>query len=207
MKGRQERYEAWLAAKKGLTDKMVSFVTEYTIDCNATQAYHRSTYTATTDNSAAVQAHRLLRNPKIQAAIDARMEWLAVGKDEAVARMARLSRSSYEGMLREVKIGEGEDASSYLVPSLAEAKKNGRLDLVKSYEVTERYTQKGELVVTTKMAIHDKMAATDKILRIHGLYKDNVTVRTSPYEGLSDDQLKEERSRVDDIAKDYEEDE
>lgn len=48
-----------------LTDKQEMFAREYIIDLNATQAYLRAGYKAKDENSAGVQASRLLRNDKI----------------------------------------------------------------------------------------------------------------------------------------------
>jgi phage terminase small subunit len=52
-----------------LTPKQELFVKEYLIDLNATQAYKRAGYSAASDNIAGVEAHKLLKNPKIQAEI------------------------------------------------------------------------------------------------------------------------------------------
>ena len=54
-----------------LSPKQQRFVEEYLLDLNATAAYQRAGYKAT-GNAAAVEGHRLLRNPKIVAAIAAK---------------------------------------------------------------------------------------------------------------------------------------
>ena len=59
-----------------LTDKQAAFVREYLVDMNATAAYKRAGYVAK-GNSAEVSAHRLLRNPKIAAAVEAAQASLA----------------------------------------------------------------------------------------------------------------------------------
>ncbi|WP_417070810.1 terminase small subunit [Niveibacterium terrae] len=56
---------------KSLTPKQSRFVDEYLVDLNGKQAAIRSGYSART---AEVQASKLLRNPKVQRAISARME-------------------------------------------------------------------------------------------------------------------------------------
>jgi phage terminase small subunit len=50
-----------------LTELQQRFVNEYLIDFNGTEAYKRAGYTVRNDNVAAVEAVRLLRNPKIRA--------------------------------------------------------------------------------------------------------------------------------------------
>ena len=56
-----------------LTGKQTRFVEEYLIDFNATQAYKRTGYTASTNNVAGVERHKLLRKPYIKAAIESKM--------------------------------------------------------------------------------------------------------------------------------------
>lgn len=64
-------------AKKArdLTPKQKLFADEYIGDAglNATAAYKRAGYSASTDNIAGVEAHKLLKNPKIAAYIAQRM--------------------------------------------------------------------------------------------------------------------------------------
>lgn len=52
-----------------LTAKQQRFVEEYLIDLNATRAYKAAGYSVKSDNAAAVEGHKLLRNPKIAEAI------------------------------------------------------------------------------------------------------------------------------------------
>lgn len=48
-----------------LTPKQKKFVDEFLIDMNATAAYKRAGYSVKSDAAAAVEGHKLLRNPKI----------------------------------------------------------------------------------------------------------------------------------------------
>lgn len=57
-----------------LTDKQKRFVDEYLIDLNATQAYKRAGYSVKSDNAAAVEGLKLLRNPKIERHIAERLK-------------------------------------------------------------------------------------------------------------------------------------
>ncbi|WP_051303756.1 terminase small subunit [Bacillus sp. SB47] len=57
-----------------LTPKQKRFVDEYLIDLNATQAYIRAGYKASTEAVAGVEGHKLLKNPKIEKAISEAME-------------------------------------------------------------------------------------------------------------------------------------
>ncbi|MGV3684379.1 MAG: terminase small subunit [Daejeonella sp.] len=55
--------------EKEITTKQELFCQEYLIDLNATQAYKRAGFTSANDNVAAVEGHKLLRNPKVSARI------------------------------------------------------------------------------------------------------------------------------------------
>jgi len=89
------------SAKSGLTIKQRRFVEEYAADPNAVQAYFKA-YGRVTDNGtqrsygvAAVSAHRLLQNPKIQAELERAQEsWsqrVAVSKERVLAELAALA--------------------------------------------------------------------------------------------------------------------
>lgn len=54
---------------KTLTDKQESFVAEYLIDLNATQAYMRSKYSCKSEKTAGAEGFKLLKKPEIQKAI------------------------------------------------------------------------------------------------------------------------------------------
>ena len=56
-----------------LTQKQCLFADEYIKSGNATQAYIKAGYSVRSDNAAAVNANRLLRNAKVKDYIDAKM--------------------------------------------------------------------------------------------------------------------------------------
>lgn len=63
-----------------MTDQQRRFADEYLIDCNGTRAYKVAYPHVKRDNVAAAAATRLLRNVKVRAYIDERMESLSAGK-------------------------------------------------------------------------------------------------------------------------------
>lgn len=73
-----------------LTAKQQRFVEEYLIDLNATRAYKAAGYSVKSDNAAAVEGHKLLRNPKIasevQKAMDERSERTEITADMVLRR-------------------------------------------------------------------------------------------------------------------------
>lgn len=56
-----------------LTPKQELFITEYCIDLNATQAYHRAGYKVKSDDVACINAMRLLGNARIKNIIDEKL--------------------------------------------------------------------------------------------------------------------------------------
>lgn len=73
-----------------LTAKQKRFIEEYLIDLNATRAYKAAGYSVKSDNAAAVEGHKLLRNPKIasevQKAMDERSERTEITADMVLRR-------------------------------------------------------------------------------------------------------------------------
>lgn len=73
-----------------LTAKQQLFVKEYLVDLNATQAYKAAGYSVKSDNAAAVEGHKLLRNPKIAAeikqAMDKRAEKVEIKAEQVLQR-------------------------------------------------------------------------------------------------------------------------
>ena len=81
-----------------LTEKQKRFCDEYIIDCNATQAAIRAGYS---ENGAEVRGNELLRNSKVKAYIDARMEEkkkpIIATQDEVLAYLTSVLRGESQG--------------------------------------------------------------------------------------------------------------
>lgn len=75
--------------KDGLNDKMKRFVAEYLVDQNALQACIRAGYST---NSARVHSNRLMQNPAVKAAIDAKLGKV-LNKLEITAERVLLERA------------------------------------------------------------------------------------------------------------------
>ncbi len=85
---------AWAA---GLTNRQWMFVEEYPVDLNGTQAAIRAGYA---ESGAAVEAHRLLRNAKIAAAISAALaERTGVTQTRIVDELAAISFTEIHDLL------------------------------------------------------------------------------------------------------------
>jgi phage terminase small subunit len=95
--------------KKELTDKQKRFCEEWLFEYNATKAYKTAYPDCKTDNAAAVNASRLLRNTKIIAYID-----------ELKERVGELAGLSKLGVLNKLKniIEEEEEATRDRIKAL-----------------------------------------------------------------------------------------
>lgn len=95
-----------------LTPKQRRFVEEYCVDLNGTQAALRAGYAP---KNAAVQAHYLLRNPKVRAVIDERRwEMSEASKLDAIYVLEGLKRNAERaGQAEPVLDKEGNPTGEY----------------------------------------------------------------------------------------------
>lgn len=147
-----------------LTTKRRRFVEEYCVDFNGTRAYKDAGYKAKTDNVAAVEASRLLRDPKVRAAIDERLDELSMSAAEATKRLADWGRGTFAPFLTD---DGGLDLTS------PEARKH--IGLLRKVKVKERMIAAGEddppiLERKTEVELHDAKDAVKEITKIRGLH-------------------------------------
>src|SRR5262245_57852848 len=117
-------------ADGGLTLKQQAFVNEYLIDGNATAAYRRAGYKAANDNVAAANAHALLKNHKVAAAIAERRKAIQANADLTVERVVK-------GLLKEAQCeGEGSSHSARVAAWVALGKHLGMF--VEKKEITDK---------------------------------------------------------------------
>ena len=86
-----------------LTTKQQRFVEEYCVDFNATQAAIRAGYSEKTAYS---QGQRLLKNVEIQAAIQKRLDKLAMTAGEALLKLTSWGRGTVEPFLKANEDGQ-----------------------------------------------------------------------------------------------------
>lgn len=155
----------------GLAGRMAAFVTEYTKDFNGKQAAIRAGYSA---KGAEVTASKLLRHPKVAAALAPKQQQQVAERAEAINRMelsvertrlevARLAyfdpRKLYDDDGNLKKITELDDDSAAAIAGM---------------DVLELRGENGVIGVVKKYKFADKNSALDKAAKIDGLYaKDN----------------------------------
>ncbi len=149
-----------------LTPKQQRFVNEYLIDLNATQAYLRAGYNVS-ENVAAVNAQRLLRNANIQAeltnAMQERSERTQITQDMVLRELAKIGFSDLKAVVEWT-----EDGRIILRAS-------DEVDGAILAEVSETEIDFGDYTKRTKkVKLHDKMRALELIGKHLGMFKDNV---------------------------------
>lgn len=138
-----------------LNDRQRLFLAAYLADPNATEAARKAGYK---------QPHstgpRMLKNPEVRAAIDARIGRAALKAERVLGLLAELAAGSIEPLLR-------FDGDGKWTVDLAQAKRLGALRLVRRI----RPTPHGLAV-----EIHDPIRALELIGRHLGLWKDATPV-------------------------------
>ena len=94
-----------------MTEKQKKFADEYLIDLNATRAYKAAYKSVKNDNSAAVNASKLLRNTKVAAYIEEkiaeRSERTEIKQDDVVKELAKIGFAE-SPLIGEIEIRGGE---------------------------------------------------------------------------------------------------
>lgn len=156
-----------------MTAKQKLFCIEYMVDLNGAAAARRAGYSAST---ARQKAHGLLQDSEVKAEIARLMEDKAMSAEEAVYRMTQMARGSLAPFLRYTEYkqldADGkqkvDDKGKPLPPTISvsidltteEARAN--LHLLKELKSTEWGYE---------LKIHDPKDAVDKVIQLHGKYK------------------------------------
>jgi phage terminase small subunit len=149
-----------------LSPKQACFVEEYLIDLNGTKAAIRVGYSART---AEVQASRLLRNAKVQVALEdaiqARSKRTEVTADRVVTEFARLAFAN----MRDYWPRTGETIDLHRLDQ-------DRTAAVEEVTIDEAVDMAGVVHRRTRLKLHDKKGALDSLARHLGLFVDRHVV-------------------------------
>lgn len=163
-----------------ITEKQKLFADEYLIDLNATRAYRVAYKSIKTDEAAAVNASRLLRNANVAAYIqqqmDARQIRTEITQDmviEELAAIAFAKVTDYANIRHgQVALKDTQELTDTQIKALAGIKE-------------------GKFGVEVKL--NDKEKALELLGRHLGMFKDRVEVSgtiNNPYKDLTTDELK-----------------
>lgn len=144
-----------------LTGKQERFVNEYIICLNGTEAHRRAGYEGD-DNVHAVEASRLLRNPKIMRAIADRTAQYAMSANEVLAQLTDIARNDI-----------GDALNSFGGIDMSEAMRRGKSGQIKRYKskvttITEKDGTERE-IVETEVEMYDRQAALNTLAKYHDL--------------------------------------
>lgn len=179
----------------GLTDKQATFVREYLIDMNATQAAIRAGFSEKTAYS---QGQRLLKNVEVAAAIQSAMDKRAarteITQDMVLNELAKIGFADMRKLLRWTGNRPQMDEDRAEETGAVEISVANFVQLFDSDELDENIvgaiseisqTKEGAL----KVKLHDKQAALVNIGKHLGMFKERVEIdghiTTEPL-GLSD---------------------
>lgn len=147
------------------------FINEYLQCFNGTQAY-KSAHPDVSDNHAAVEAHRLLRNPKIKAELERRFKEATMGKFEVLERLRAVANAN---LLPFVRI---EDDGTVLF-NFADQEAKRHFYLIKKIKSkkNETYNAKTDETSTDnwiEVELHDALKALELIGKYHALFTEKV---------------------------------
>ena len=144
-----------------LSPKQTRFVQEYLIDLNGKRAAIRAGYAS---RSAEVQASRMLRNAKVQKALEAAMQARSrrteVSSDQVLEELAKIAFANF----RDYWPKEGETLDLHRLD-------RDRTAAVEELTVVET-VRGGVLHRRTRLKMHDKLAALTNLARHLGMFSD-----------------------------------
>lgn len=139
-----------------LTGKQQRFVDEYIICLNATEACRRAGY-AGNDNVLAKTGSENVRNPKILAAIDERLNVYAMSASEVLIHLTDIARGD---------IADALNSMGGIDPT--EAVKRGKSHLIKRFK-TKTITTEDSDIHETEIEMYDRLKALELLAKYHDL--------------------------------------
>lgn len=144
---------------------------------NGTQAARLAKYTGD-DNTLAVTASRLLRNAKVSAYIEQKLETYGMGANEVIARLAEHARGKITDVMNEdneIDIGLAKKRNTDRLIK--------KLKIKRSTKIVSELDENGEKISDLESSIlheqiefeiHDPQSALEKIGRFHKLFTDKI---------------------------------
>lgn len=160
------------------TDRERLFVDQYFVcNMNGTEAAAQSGYEGSRE-VLGVTAHRLLKNAKIRAAIQARLAEYRLSADEVLARLSLIAQGDVDDLM---------DEHGHI--DIHKARRLGKTYLIKKYKVTRRTFGSDGEVETTEVELHDPQSALVNLGKYYKLFREQVDLNID-VAALSDDELR-----------------
>ena len=150
-----------------LTRKQQLFIDEYLKCWNASEAARRAGYSAKT---AYAMGWENLRKPEIKAVIQARLDEVHMGADEALKLTADIARGDIAQLMDVSSVGFNLD--------MKRAQELGLTGLIKKVKqkvtthIAKKESDEDREVVELEIELYDRQAALRDILKMHGKYTD-----------------------------------
>lgn len=158
-----------------LSNKQRVFIEEYLKCWNAAEAARRAGY-----SHANVQGARLLANVSISGEIRARLDEKHMSADEALTLLAEHARGDLGDFMAISSMGFSLD----LLDENGERKNTRVIRRIKQRTTTfigKKESDEDREVHEIEIELYDAQAAIDKILRVHGRYKEVVDLNLKTY--------------------------
>ncbi len=166
---------------KPLSKRHQVVLDEYLVSFSKVKAYQKAFPNSTYDSARSASA-RLFANVSFSSHLQSRLAEVHMSADEAVKLLSDMARADI-GKFAEAK-GNG------WIFDMEKAKKSGMTKLIKKIrQKTTVYPIKGMEETELEIELHDSQAALDKVLRIHGKYKDNLNLQNFDLSKLTEEQL------------------
>ena len=144
-----------------LTKKQEAFVYEYLLTFNATQAYLKAGYKAKNENTAAVAAHKLLRNPKIKKKISQLLEERRKKYAPTVENTIKeLTNIAFSDLFNLIEIDEYGNVKLRNITNLSESDRRAIHSLTFDAKTG-----------TIKIKMHDKLKALELLGKHLGMFE------------------------------------
>jgi phage terminase small subunit len=155
-----------------LTPKQQRFAVEYCVDLNATAAYARAGYRSR-GNSAEVSACRLLRNAKVQEAIELKQKEVAKRCEVTAENIVRETAAVAFSDIRKLFNSDGSPKAIHEID-------DATASAISSIEVGQTITDGKVTARTCRIRFWDKNSALERLFRHMGLFRKEHAPQKSP---------------------------
>lgn len=172
-----------------LTKKQKRFCDEYLVDLNATRAYKAAGYSVRSDNAAAVNGHKLLRNTKIDSYLKQKMrereKRTEITQDRVLRELARIGFANVTDYANVVEETVEEERPVFnddgeVVDHITVVRNIKRVDIEPTTDLdADRRAALSEIKETKQgieIKLHDKVKALELLGRHLGMFTDNVNL-------------------------------
>lgn len=166
---------------KPLSKKHQKVLDEYLLSFSQTNAYLKA-YPHVTHDSAKSSSARLFAEVNFKSHLQYRLDEVHMSADEAVKLLSEQARADIGKFAK-------PNGNGWIFDMEAAQKANMTKLIKKIKQKTINFPIAGRQETELEIELHDPQAALDKILRIHGKYKDTLALQNFDLSKLTEEQL------------------